>query len=178
MTYVPKIYKDTGGDRQVVASGGAVTFESGSSLTLESGATMTIAANTGLKMDAAVRNLRTRVTTANVNAGATLLAAIAGYKYRLIDAMAIAIGGAAGAVTTVDILGTQTSGVKLVAFAQAALTQSTVLRAGDTNSAVLADGASFVACDANTAITIGKTGSTMTTATHIDIILTYTIEAA
>ena len=43
---------------------------------------------------------------------------------------------------------------------------------------LLADGASFSACDANTAITIGKTGSSGTTATGIDVLLSYVIEAA
>ena len=123
-------------------------------------------------------NIRTRFTIAQVNAGATLLAAVTGYKYRMIGCEAIAVGGAAGAVTTVDILGTQTSSVKLVAFAQASLTQSAVLKAGGTGAAVLADGASFVACDSGAAITIGKTGSTATTATHIDINFTYAIEEA
>jgi hypothetical protein len=121
---------------------------------------------------------RFRNTIAEVNAGKTLLAALgAGYKYRLIDAYAISVGGAAAAVTTVDILGTQAAaGVKLVAFAQAQLTQSAIIRAGGTGGTVLADGASFVACDANAAITIGKTGSNVTTATHIDAVLTYAID--
>lgn len=123
---------------------------------------------------------RFRVTIANINAGYTLLAALgAAYKYRLIDAYAIAIGGAAGAVTTVDLLATQSAGsVKLVAFAQASLTQSALLRAGASGAAVLADGASYVACDANTAITIGKTGSSVTTATHVDVVITYAIDLA
>lgn len=125
-----------------------------------------------------VRTVRTRSTIAQVNAGATLLAAVAGYKYRIVRASALAVGGAAAAVTTVDILGTQTSSVKLAAFAQASLTQSTLLVAGDTGAAILADGASFVACDANTAITIGKTGSSVTTATHIDTEISYVLEAA
>lgn len=125
-----------------------------------------------------VYNTRQRFTIAQVNSGATIVPAIAGFKARLIDCAAIAVGGAAGAVTTVDILGTQaTSSVKLVAFAQASLTQSTVLRAGASGAAVLADGASFAACDANTAITIGKTGSSVTTATHVDVILSFAVEA-
>lgn len=125
-----------------------------------------------------VRSLRTRVAIADVNAGATLLAAVAGRKYRLIDVQAIAVGGAVGATTTVDINGTQSgSGVKLVSFAQANLTQSTVLRPGSTGVTVLADGASFAQNDANTAITIGKTGATATTATAIDIALTYALES-
>jgi hypothetical protein len=43
---------------------------------------------------------------------------------------------------------------------------------------VLAAGASFVANDAGSAITIGKTGGTLATATHVDVILNYVIEAA
>ncbi len=123
--------------------------------------------------------LRQRVTTAQVNAGLELIAAPAGSKIRLIDSYAIAIGGAAATVTTVDILGTQaTASVKLVAYGQAALTQSTMVRAGSSGGVILADGASFVANDASTAITIGKTGSSLATATHIDVMLQYTIDAA
>lgn len=123
------------------------------------------------------RTIRSRFTIAQVNAGATILAAVAGRKYRLIDALAIAVGGAVGATTTVDILGTQaTSSVKLAAFAQASMTQSTVLRPGVSGTTVLADGASFVQNDVNTAITINKTGATATTATHVDVVLTYALE--
>lgn len=124
------------------------------------------------------RQIRKRFTVAEVNAGATILPAIDEFKYRMIGCKAISVGGAAGAVTTVDVLGTQTTSAKLVAYAQANLTQSTVLRDGATGGTVLADGASYVACDENTAITIGKTGSSVTTATHIDIIFTYAIDAA
>lgn len=124
-----------------------------------------------------VYSKRVRTTIASVNTGATLLPAISGYKYRLIDAAVIAYGGAVATCTTVDILGTQaTSSVKLVAAAQASLTQSAVLRAGEAGAAVLADGASFVANDASKAITIGKTGSDCATATGIDVVLTYTVE--
>lgn len=124
-----------------------------------------------------VRNVRTRVTIAQVNAGLTLVPAIAGQKLRMVDAKITAVGGAAAAVTTVDILGTQaTAAAKLVAYAQASLTQSAVLKDGGSGAAVLADGASYAACDTNTAITIGKTGSNVTTATHFDVVLSYVIE--
>ena len=160
-----------GGDPSVYVDAGGMTVPSGEILTIA-----------GSLVDAAgspiVRNLRTRSTIAAVNAGATLLAAVTGYKYRIISATAISVGGAAAAVTTVDILGTQTSSVKLVAYAQASLTQSAVLKDGGTGAAVLTDGASYVACDAATAITIGKTGSSITTATHIDTNISYVLEAA
>lgn len=132
-----------------------------------------------LDRSATVQNVRTRFTIAQINAGATLLSAIAGHKYRITDMKMIAVGGAATAATTVDILGTQsTSSVKLLAVAVAALTQSAVVRAGATNASVLADGASFVACDTNTAVTVAKTGSSVATATHIDVIVDYVIEKA
>ncbi len=124
-------------------------------------------------------NKRIRATIAEVNAGLELLPALAGYKYRMVDMQQIAVGGAAAAHTTIDITGTQAASVvKLAAFAVAQTSQSAVLRPGITGCAVLADGASFAACDANTAISASKTGSSITTATHIDFELTYALEAA
>lgn len=136
---------------------------------------------TGLLKDQAgggvVLNQRFRIAIADVNAGASLLPALRGYKYRVIDAAMIAIGGAVGTCTTVDILATQsTSSVKLLASAVAALTQNTLLRAGATNATILAGGVSFVQNDISTAVTIGKTGGTCDTATSVDVLLTYAIE--
>lgn len=120
---------------------------------------------------------RQRCTIAEVNAGVTLLAAIPGWKYKLAFAAAISVGGAAGAVTTVDLLATASgSSRKLVTWAQANLTQSTYLGIGATGVTILADGASFTANDVNTALTAGKTGSSVTTATHIDFVIDYTLE--
>lgn len=125
-----------------------------------------------------VITIRRRFTIAEINAGATLLPAATGLRYRMVDCYAISVGGAAGAVTTVDVLGTQsTSSVKLAAFTQASLTQSALVRAGGTGGTILADGASFVANDVNTAISVGKTGSNVTTATHVDIAFSYVREA-
>ncbi len=125
-----------------------------------------------------VECVRRRCTIAEINAGVTLLAAVSGFKYRMVSCKAIAYGGAVGATTTVDVIGTLSTSRKLVAFAQASLTQSTVLTAGGTGGTVLADGASFTANDANTAITVGKTSSDLTTATGVDIIFEYVLEAA
>lgn len=147
-------------------------------LVYKDSAGLVIALFDGSSAKGVVYNVRARFTVAQVNAGATLLAAKPGFAYRMVDADAIAIGGAAAAVTTVDILGTLSSARKLVAFAQASLTQSTVLKAGGTGAAVLADGASYTLNDANTAITVGITGSSITTATNIDVIFSFTIEAA
>lgn len=114
-----------------------------------------------------------RVTAAEVNAGHTLVTPPSGMAVRLIDCALIAIGGAASGATSVDVLDDTT---KLLECAVGGLTQSTLLRAGDTNAAILADGASFVVLDADDVITIGKTGSDLATATHIDVILTYALE--
>jgi len=131
---------------------------------------------TQLNLATNVLNVRKRFTIAEVNAGATLVAAVAGKSIRMVNCKAIAVGGAAAAVTTVDVLGTVSTSRKLVAFAQANLTQSTVLTAGGTGAAVLADGASYTANDAGTGVTVGKTGSAVTTATHIDVIFDYVLE--
>lgn len=156
-TYGPLVYKKDGGNTLVFAAGAQIINDTGASNEW---------------------NIRVRFTVAQVNAGATILPAVAGLKYRLIDCSAIAIGGSAGSVTTVDILGTQaTAGVKLVSFAQANLTQSTVLYPGITGATVLSDGASFAPNDANTAITIGKTGSNVDTATSIDVSLSFALDA-
>lgn len=130
----------------------------------------------GTSLAGRVLNIRKHIAVATVNAGATLLPAIVGAQYRMVHASAISVGGAAGAVTTVDILGTLSSSRKLVAFAQASLTQSTVLKDGGTGAAVLADGASYTANDANTAITVGITGSAITTATFIDFSFDFTVD--
>jgi hypothetical protein len=130
---------------------------------------------TRLNVTDSVLSARVRFTIAEVNAGATLVAAITGKSIRMVSCKAIAVGGAAGAVTTVDVLGTVSTARKLVAFAQASLTQSAVLTAGGTGAAVLADGASYTANDVSTGITVGKTGSNVTTATHIDVIFDYVV---
>jgi hypothetical protein len=131
---------------------------------------------TQLNLATNVLNVRKRFTIAEVNAGATLVAAVTGKSIRMVNCKAIAVGGAAAAVTTVDVLGTVSTSRKLVAFAQANLTQSTVLTAGGTGGTVLADGASYTANDAGTGVTVGKTGSAVTTATHIDVIFDYVLE--
>lgn len=117
-------------------------------------------------------------TTAEVNAGLTLLPAVTGVKYRIHDVSMIAIGGNASGATTVDVLGTQSaSSVKILASAVAGLTQNTLLRAGAANATILAAGASFAVCDTGTAVTIGKTGPDLATSTAVHVLLTYEVIA-
>lgn len=116
-------------------------------------------------------------TIAQVNAGADVLRALSRYRYRIVDMALIAIGGAAGTATSVDISGTQAAAaVKLLEALVAGLTQNTLLRAGATNANILAGGASFEKCDVNTPIRITKTGGALDTATHIGVSISYCIE--
>lgn len=124
----------------------------------------------------ATRQLRRRCTAAEINAGVTLLAAVPGLAYRLIDCTLIAIGGAAAGATAVVILGTRSGAVTLISAAVAALTQSTVVKPNTASVTVLADGASFTPLDVNTAVTAGKTGGSLTGATNIDVIVSYALE--
>jgi predicted RecA/RadA family phage recombinase len=130
----------------------------------------------GTSLAGRLLTIRKRFTTAQVNAGATLLAALPGIKYRMVDAFAIAVGGAMTANTTADIVSTLSSSRKLVAFAQAGMTQSTLIRAGAASGAILADGASFTANDAGVPVTVSNTGSAITTMTHLDVHFTYSLE--
>lgn len=125
----------------------------------------------------AAYNQRFRVTLANVNAGVTLMPARARLQYRMVDVTMIAVGGAVITCTAVTISGTQGTAAVLLSVAVAALTQSAAVKPNTANATILADGASFVANDKNTAITIGKTGGTCATATHVDVIFTYALES-
>ena len=127
------------------------------------------------------RTARHRVTLAEVKAGHTLLPAVPGYKYRLVDLTLIAIGGAAADADSVDIGATQGGSPALLAVtAVGGLTQSTRVSIGEqTESVILADGASFTACDVNTAITIADAGaSALSGCTHIDVIIQYCLDKA
>src|SRR5580765_2188598 len=128
--------------------------------------------NKGVQM-----SLRQRVAVSDINAGVfVLLPAIPSFGYRLIDAGAIAVGGAAGGSTTLDIVGTLTTARKLIAMAVAGLTQSAILRAGAASSTVLADGASFTRNDINTPIVLSVTGAALSGVTVVDVFLEYVVE--
>lgn len=125
------------------------------------------------------KQLRTRVSPTQLAAGLALLPALPGVRWRLVDAKQIAVGGAATTSTSCNLQGA-VAGVatQLLATAVAALTQSAVVRAGATNAVVLADGASFVQQDANTAMTAKTVGGTLTVATFIDYFIEYVADPA
>lgn len=127
----------------------------------------------------AIKKQRNRVTLAQLNAGFTLLPALPGVRWRLLDAMMIAIGGAATSGTSANIIGTRSAAaVQLLATAIAALTQSAMVRMGASNAVVLADGASLTQLDVNTAVTVKTVGSAMTVMTSLDVQIEYVADAA
>ena len=116
---------------------------------------------------------------ANVNAGATLIAAVPGYKIRLIDVTMVATGGNAATATSVDIKGTQGTAKVLLAMAIGGLTRSNIAKPNlATHAAPIADGFLFKECDANTAVTVLKAGSDLATCTTVDITLAYELVRA
>lgn len=125
---------------------------------------------------------RVRCTIAEVNAGTKeILAAVAGLKWSVTDVKIIAIGGAVTSTTATGtkLVATQSaSPATLLATAKAQLTQSAVNTFTGTGATVLADGASFIQADANTAILFASNGGTdLAGATHIDVIITATLAA-
>jgi len=165
-SYGAKVAMVQGAATLQVKAGGAINMDAGSTFQMQGAAV--------------AQWVRMRVTIAQVNAGVTILAAVPGYAYRMVDSYIIAVGGAVAAATGIDLTATlSASSRKLVAYKTAGMTQSTMLRAGTaTNGVLLADGASFTANDANTAITLIKDGSDVTTATHLDIAVCYELVAA
>ena len=144
------------------------------------GAVTTVSTVTGPGAGYGIYNKRTRVTLSSLNSGATLLAAVTGRKYRLINCKIISYGGSMAATanaTGVAVYGTQTSPVALYTVNLAQLGRSVVNTIGTASTAVLADGASFVDNDVTTAITIAAVGGTdLITATGVDVDITYAIE--
>jgi hypothetical protein len=120
----------------------------------------------------AVADLVTTATAAN-----QLFPALPGFGYRIVDAALIAVGGAVTTATSVDILGTKAgSASRPLVAGQAALTQSTLLRAGASGATILANGASFTKHDNNTSLNLVRAGSAITVATHVDALVTYVVE--
>jgi hypothetical protein len=164
-SYLAKVAMQQGAAVLQVKAGGSIEMDAGSTLRVQGGAVS--------------QWVRRRCTIAEVNAGVTILPAVAGYAYRVVDSYIIAYGGNVGGATGIDLTATLSTARKIVAYKTAGMTQSTMLRAGTaTNGVLLADGASFTANDANTAITLIKDGSDVTTATGVDIAVEYELVAA
>lgn len=172
----------TSGSINGTAIGGS-SPSTGAFTTLSTTGALTIgstAVGPGTGPGSVVYSKRIRTTIANVNSGATLVAAITGRKIRITRWLVIAVGGAVTSTTATGlaIIATQSaSPVNIVAMTKAILTQSAVNGASGTGITTLADGASFIQNDVTTGVTIQATGgSDLATATNIDVILDYVVE--
>lgn len=94
MTYQPKVYREQGGARQVVASGGSLDVESGGELDIESGASLKLA-GTAVSATAAEINRVADVSGILVAAGGTLTVTEASHAGKII-----CLDTAAGSVVT------------------------------------------------------------------------------
>lgn len=129
------------------------------------------------------KGFRTRFSLVQLNAGQTLLPALPGVRWRGLAYSFIAVGGAATAATSVNIAATQAAAAaQLWVVTIAALTRSAQIFSGVAPAAgaqtILADGASYAQCDANTAVTLANVGSAMTTLTFIDVFVDYVADPA
>jgi hypothetical protein len=135
-------------------------------------------AGAGSGAAAPVLQLRQRVSAAQVNAGLTLLAAPGvGYKYRLVDVRS----SRSAARPPVRPPSTSWRRSRRHPGNCSPRPLPASRRAPSFGPArptrpVLADGASFTANDENTAITIGKTGASLTGSTDVDVLLSYSID--
>lgn len=168
------VYKEPGGDKLVVASGGELDVESGGSLKLAGTAVTATAAE--LNEVAGKENVLckyTRVTAAQVNAGLELLAATTGVTYRVVGFIMTAVGGNAGGADAVTLADTNSSPVSITSVAVAALTQNVPVLP---NTANVTNGVGLGGpLTAAKGVKIAKSGSNLTTATHVDVTLLYTI---
>jgi len=179
-----KIYKDKGGDRQVVTSGGDVLVQSGGTVTVASGGLLDIETGATFTYDdqtkdypTFVQNIRERVTIAQLIAGEELLVAPgASNRYRVVDVFLLPYGGNCDNSTSVDIIGGTAGAVAIVKFTTTALDDDTLIRMGDTNTTPLANGAGLVSMTANTAISIASVGTNIETCEGVDVFLDYVLE--
>lgn len=115
-----------------------------------------------------------QLTKAQVNAGVIVVPRAPGRVYYVVDAWMRAIGGACTANTSIDITD-DTTGTIACLFAQAGLTQNTVLRAGAANT---------TATNLNAALTQGEgikvanVGTAADTLTHLDVCIHYVVASA
>lgn len=125
------------------------------------------------------KSLRVRLSPTQLAAITALVPALPGVRWRMLDAIMIAIGGNATTSTSINISGA-VSGVttELLVTAVAALTRSALVRAGAANAVILADGASFTQQDANTALSAKSVGGTLTVSTFVDILMKYVADPA
>ncbi len=117
-----------------------------------------------------------RITLAQLNAGFELVAAITGKQIRVVNYYLRIIGGAATAATDVRIQDSNGTPVVVVTGAVAGLVENAEVAGQGPAIANITKGAGWMALlTSGKALDIVKTGSAMTTLTHVDVIVQYQI---
>lgn len=114
-----------------------------------------------------------RITLAQLNAGYDVAPDVAGKQYKVVGYYFRAIGGNAGAATDARLSDKAASPVDVVTMAVAALTANAEIHSGATISDVTKGAGWMTALTAGKGLQLRKTGSTMTTMTHLDFIVEY-----
>ena len=168
----------------VVPSGASLDVESGGTLEI-AGTAITASAAELNSVDGATANLtgvspvvyclNDSVSLAEIKAGKTILAAVAGRTVTVVDWSVTAIGGAATAATAVTLSDTAGSPVLIATIAVAALTEDAVVKPNTATH--VTDGAAGIGRGLTAAkgITAEQTGSDMTTLTSLQVVIQYTI---
>jgi len=118
-----------------------------------------------------------RHTLIELNAGITICAAIAGKKYKVTHYYFRVIGGAATAATDVRLQDSNSSPVVVVTMAVAGLAEDDEIDSDDTIANITKGAGWMTALTAAKSLDVVKTGSAMTTMTHLDVIVEYQIVA-
>jgi len=156
----------------VVPSGASIDVESGGALEI-AGSEVNLAG-----ADPITYTLTNSVSLTELNAGKTLLAAVAGRTVTVVDWSVTAVGGNATAATALTLSDTAGSPVLIATIVVAGLAEDIVCKP---NTATHVDnGAAGIGLGLTAAkgITVEKTGSAMTTATDFTVCISYTIADA
>ena len=156
----------------VVPSGASIDVESGGALKM-AGSEVNLAGASPV-----VYCLNDSVSLAEIKAGKTLLAAVAGRTITVVDWSVTAIGGAATTSTAVTLSDTAGSPVLIATIAVAALTEDAVVKPNTATH--VTDGAAGIGrgLTAEKGITAEHTGTAMTVLTSLQIVIQYTISDA
>lgn len=121
-----------------------------------------------------LRVVEGQLTRAEVNAGAVVVPPMTDRAITVVDAHMRAIGGAVTSNTSVDIVDT-TTGTVACSFAQAGLTENTVLRAGAANTTATN---LLTRLGEDEGLKVINVGTAISIATALDYTIFYTVTEA
>jgi hypothetical protein len=151
MSYQPKVYRDNGGDRQVIASSGEQKVESGGIVRIESGGRLLDEQAAGGARPALV--FQHDITLAHAVEAATSQSLTVGDKIQIIDVFVQKTGGgSSGSTSTLSVTLKTSTGGAITDAIDIKKPDKTIVRAGKIDDAfqVIAAGGSIKAVRAGT----------------------------